>query len=186
MKYISYIDERGVQFSQDRTILENCPPDFKGSYVIPDSVTKIGCNAFSSCKDLSKITIPHSVTKIDYEAFLGCSSLAKLEIPNSVTIIEDEAFSFCCGLTAIDIPDSVTEIGACAFHYCKHTVVRFHHKDPNQIKVDESAFEDCDEHSRLCVPEGTKSLYSQHPVFRRFRSILEIPDEEWTAFFKEQ
>lgn len=39
------------------------------SVVIPDSVTTIEGNAFSSCKILAKITIPDSVTDVGYNAF---------------------------------------------------------------------------------------------------------------------
>lgn len=186
MKHISYVDEHCVLFSQDKTILEHCPLDFEGPYVIPNSVTTIGYEAFWCCKGLTNVEIPNSVTLIEDEAFSGCDGLKKIIIPNSVTEIGAGAFRFCFFLKIIEIPDSVTKIWDCAFDDCMVTTIRMHHKDPNQIQVDESAFWDCDEHSKLCVPEGTKSLYSQHPVFGQFKLILEITDEDWDAFVKAQ
>lgn len=186
MAHTSYIDEHGVQFSLDRTILENCPVDFRGPYVIPDSVKEIGFEAFAGCVGLTKIKIPNSVKIIAYEAFSGCKNLTRVDIPNSVTTIEEGTFEFCCYLKNIDIPDSVTEIEPCAFDNCLSTIIRIHHKDPNQIKVDESAFWDCAEHSKLSVPIGTKALYSQHPVFGGFRIIIEMTDEEWADWLTTQ
>ena len=53
--------------------------------------------------------IPDSVTKIGDEAFRGCSGLTSVNIPNSVTEIGRGAFDNCKSLTCISIPDSVTE-----------------------------------------------------------------------------
>ena len=89
-----------------------------GSINIPDSVTSIDSYAFCGCTDLTSITIPSSVTSIGNKAFFGCSSLHSVVIPNSVTRIGDCAFSCCSSLSSINIPDSVTSIGDGAFRDC--------------------------------------------------------------------
>ena len=43
------------------------------SVVIPDSVTRIGNEAFCGCTSLSNIILPDSVTSIGESAFEGCS-----------------------------------------------------------------------------------------------------------------
>ena len=64
----------------------------ESSYIIPNSITGIGPNAFSHCETLSNIFIPNSVTSIGDNAFCGCKSISSIVIPNSVTSIGDNAF----------------------------------------------------------------------------------------------
>ncbi len=70
--------------------------------------------------------IPNSVTTIGHEAFYGCRSLTSVTIPDSVTTIGDYAFCDCYGLTYVTIPDSVTSISSTAFCYCNITVTAPH------------------------------------------------------------
>ena len=87
-------------------------------YVVPNTVTSIGDNAFKYCSGLTAITIPNSVTSINENAFYNCSGLTALAIPSSVTSIGDNSFYNCSGLTSLAIPSSVTSIGNNAFYNC--------------------------------------------------------------------
>ena len=78
----------------------------ESSYIIPNSITGIGPNAFSHCETLSNIFIPNSVTSIGDNAFWGCKSISSIVIPNSVTSIGDNAFGGCTTLSKIVIPNS--------------------------------------------------------------------------------
>ena len=115
---MAYIHKYGVEFSDDRKTLVNCPRDFKGEYIIPDSVTSIGEVAFCNCTKLISVTIGNSVTNIGEFAFSLCSCLTSIKIPNSVTNIGDKAFYGCSSLTSVTIPKSVTCIGLGAFYDC--------------------------------------------------------------------
>ena len=112
----AFIYEHQVLFDKDKTTLIAYRSKEK-SYIIPNSVTNIGDNAFCGCGSLTSINIPNSVTNIGDHAFSGCDSLTNINIPNSVTNIGDSAFWGCGSLTNINIPNSVTNIGDKAF-YC--------------------------------------------------------------------
>ena len=99
-------------------VLVECEQNFSGELVIPNSVTKIGSQAFSCCGELASVVIPDSVTEIDNYAFEYCEGLTSVKIPNSVVRIGDYAFLECRGLTEVTIPESVKEIGALAFDEC--------------------------------------------------------------------
>ena len=110
----------GVLFSKDgKTLLTYPAGKSKTNYVIPDSVTGIGDEAFSKCSFLASVTISDSVMRIGKDAFENCPTLASVTIGDSVTTIGDSAFTFCTALASIAIPDSVTSIGDEAFSGCK-------------------------------------------------------------------
>lgn len=89
--------------------------------VIPEGVTEIKQWAFCQATCLTSLKLPNSLKKIGLDAFCGCSNLSgKLIIPNSVTIIDDNAFSRCDGLTGnLVIPNSVIEVRGNAFCGCR-------------------------------------------------------------------
>ena len=87
------------------------------SVEIPNSVNRIGRNAFCGCVSLPTINIPNGVTNIEVAAFAGCSSLSEITIPSGVTNIDPLAFADS-GLTSITIPESVKYLGMSAFFQC--------------------------------------------------------------------
>ena len=88
------------------------------SVSIPNSVTRIGYNAFDCCINLTSVTIPNSVTSIGNSAFYWCSGLTSVTIPNSVTSIGIQAFLGCSGLTSVSIGKNVTYIQYGLFKGC--------------------------------------------------------------------
>ena len=87
-------------------------------YIIGDSVTSIGSNAFSNCSGLTSVTIGSGVTTIGESAFQGCTSLTSVTIPDSVTTIGEMAFNGCSSLTSVTLGSGVTIIGDGAFGCC--------------------------------------------------------------------
>ena len=103
--------------------------------VIPDSVTEIGSQAFSSCEKLTSVSIPNSVTTIRDRAFFDCNSLASITIPDSVTDIELQAFCNCTSLKSVTIPASVTDIGDEAFGYYFNDIDELEIKKVDGFKI---------------------------------------------------
>lgn len=89
------------------------------SVSIPESVRKIGVDAFSYCYYLASITIPQSVTEIGYSAFWNCMSLTSLTIPDSVTDIGVETFGYCSSLGNIILSKNLTKINSGTFEGCQ-------------------------------------------------------------------
>ena len=140
-------------FNKDKTAIVSRIKDCV-NYIIPNSVTKIGDDAFDACESLQSVTIPNSVTNIGNRAFRWCRSLQSVSIPNSVTSIGDYAFEECHSLQSVTIPNSVTKIGDYAFSSCyslQSVTI------PNSVtKIGDGAFRICthlDEPSRLRLKE---------------------------------
>lgn len=113
-----YSSVDGVLIDVRQSMLVKCPCGRGGSYVIPNSVTSIGEEAFLDCISLKSVTIPNSVNSLGFGAFEGCTCLASVDIPNSVTSIGVWAFEYCDNLTNLIIGSGVTNIGDFAFDSC--------------------------------------------------------------------
>lgn len=134
-------DSNGVLFNAGKTVLIQVPAAYNGSYMIPDSVVRIGTAAFCNCVELNGVDIPNTVISIEENAFKHCFDLLKLNlpdglksigrgafsccftleevsIPSDIQVIEENMFQFCCSLVRISIPDNVTALGSNAFECC--------------------------------------------------------------------
>ena len=60
---------------------------------IPNTVTSIGDNAFTSCASITSVTIPNSVISIGVSAFSNCQNLAFVTIPSTVINIGNYVFN---------------------------------------------------------------------------------------------
>ncbi|MGN0469237.1 MAG: leucine-rich repeat domain-containing protein [Acutalibacteraceae bacterium] len=123
-------DENGVLFNKDKSELLFYP-NTSGltSYVIPDTVTRLGNYAFAEC-NLSNIEIPASVTEIGNYAFYCCQKMEKITVdeenPNyssdeyGVLFNKDKSTLLQCPrqMTSYEIPESVTDIAEYAFYFC--------------------------------------------------------------------
>ena len=127
---------------------------------IPNSVTKIGEDAFFDCTGLTSIVIPNSVTEIGVGAFHGCTGLTSIDIPNSLTKIGGSTFEYCAGLTSIVIPNSVTEIGDYAFYWCTGLTSIYIPKSVTAIGYD--AFHGCTGLTSIVVESGNPRYDSRN------------------------
>ena len=126
------------------------------SISLPNGITSIGNEAFSTCTSLTSISLPNSVTILGNKAFAYCSSLTSISLPSSITSIEDATFFRCRSLKSITIPNSVTNIGAQAFAICESlqsvTI-------PNSVtSIGNKAFRDCTSLQSVTIPNSVTSI----------------------------
>ena len=125
--------------------------------MLPESLTTLGSEAFSSCKSLKTIKIPSGVTAIPDQCFDGCSSLKSVTIPEGVTTIGDHAFGFCSLSNALTLPESLEKIGDCAFY--NNRTLRSVNIPAKVKKIEERAFSLCGL-TGLVIPEGVQTIGS--------------------------
>ncbi len=114
-----YSEINGVLYNKEKTAIITYPAGKTNkTYIIPDSVTRIGYNAFLGSKTLESVIIPSSVTIIEECAFSSCASLTSIIIPDSITRIGEGVFDSCTRLKSVTIPNSVTSIANGAFINC--------------------------------------------------------------------
>ncbi|MBQ6117616.1 MAG: leucine-rich repeat domain-containing protein [Clostridia bacterium] len=115
--YLTSVD--GVLFRRDMTALLRYPPAKSGaSYSVPESVTEIGSDGFSGCRELREVSLPEGLSVIGDNAFNGCERLSQAALPESLTDLGRSAFAGCHGLTEVRIPAGLTRIGDGAFQNC--------------------------------------------------------------------
>ena len=152
-----YSSVDGVMFNKNMTTLIWYPEGRPSTqYVIPSSVTSIGNNAFTCCKNLTSVTIPDSVTSIAYGVFQVCTSLMSVTIPDSVTSIGKFAFSYCTSLTNVTIPKSVTNIEERMFSNCTSLT---NVKIPDGVTtIGQYAFYHCTSLTNVIIPDSVTGV----------------------------
>lgn len=121
--------------------------------VIPNSVTKIGREAFSG-SGISQITLSENLTTIEAMAFKE-SGLTQITLPESLTTIETSAF-YKTKLETITIPKNVTKIPTDCFYQCENLIRAMF---PNTLTtIDARAFRGCSNLANIDIPTSLETI----------------------------
>ena len=131
-------DENGILYSKDKSVVYASFQKLSiDELVLPDSVIKIGAQAFVNSEVkriilpasvrviafeafsdtyIEQINIPYGVERISKHAFYNCSALQEIEIPKTVSFIDSQSFASCSVLNKVVIPAEVKYIAGDAFN----------------------------------------------------------------------
>ncbi len=165
-----------------------------GDIVIPNTVTKIGDEAFKGNKKVTGVTIPGSVVDIGNNAFEACENLKKVAFTNpgearNNLLIRLSAFKDCTKLTDVEIPARVKQIVGNIFKGCTSLMeIKVNANNPYYFAQDGVLFGPAlveyspkydDNYVLLAYPAGCQGAYSI-PSTVHGKTI----DQIWTSGFE--
>ena len=165
-----------------------------GDIVIPNTVTKIGDEAFKGNKKVTGVTIPGSVVDIGNNAFETCENLKKVAFTNpgearDNLLIRLSAFKDCTKLTDVEIPARVKQIVGNIFKGCTSLMeIKVNANNPYYFAQDGVLFGPAlveyspkydDNYVLLAYPAGCQGAYSI-PSTVHGKTI----DQVWTSGFE--
>ena len=117
--------EGWIEFLSNQNANKKLSPFFDDqnirSLVVSDGITSLGAFAFNYCNNLTSVSLPNSLTKIGRNAFAALATdicgLTKISIPSKVKEIGSYAFSNT-QITSLTIPHTVKTVGDYACHEC--------------------------------------------------------------------
>ncbi len=164
----------GVLFNRDLTEILWFPLGKTGAYNLPSTITSIGEGAFTGTS-ITSLNIPASVTTISRGAFAG-SSLVEISLPDNVAVISDGMFQNCSTLTLVRLGAGTEFVGNYVFDgtclkdlYVAAAIPPF-----AETKAFDNRMESISDNCTLHVPSGSKAMYSNHSVWKRFSKIVEF------------
>lgn len=135
---------------------------------IPGNVKTIGNSAFSGCTGLTEINLNKGVVNINSGAFHGCSGVKSIVIPEGVSKISNEMFYDCYGLTEIELPETLTTIEGSAFWGCSN-LKEIKLKD-NVTTIGSYAFSFCEKLEKILIPDSVASIGSNN--FKESKNLI--------------
>lgn len=148
------------------------PSTFRGCdmlkrVILPEKLKEIPAYFFKECPNLTTLVIPNSVTKIGREAFSG-SGISQITLSESLTTIEAMAFKES-GLTQITLPESLTTIEASAFYKTKLETITI---PKNVTKIPTDCFYQCENLTRAMFPNTLTTIDAR--AFRGCSNLTNI------------
>ncbi|MBQ8171524.1 MAG: fibronectin type III domain-containing protein [Oscillospiraceae bacterium] len=125
------------------------------------NVSKLLC--YPAGKVDANYIIPNSVTDIGYDAFMYCVYLTNISLSPNLKSIETFAFGHCNGLTSITIPKNVSFISPYAFYDCTNLLSIFVDVDNPYFKCIDGVLFSKDGTALVRYPAGKKNEYYDIP-----------------------
>lgn len=148
-----FSSHEGILYNAAKTAVLFCPCGKTSAVIIPTTAKRIEDRSFLGCA-IDSVCIPDTVTSIGNEAFSHCKNLTSLYIPNSVTAIGKGAF-YDSALKSVRLPEHITYIDNYTFHGCKLESVNI----PNSVKsIGVEAFSNCMSLHSLNIPCSVTSI----------------------------
>lgn len=114
-----YMDEEGVIYSKDSTVLVYYPSNKTDSvYMMPQSVSHLRSYAFSEAAFLRDIQLSENLKAIPRYAFYSCPQIRSLKLPESVVEIAPRAFVGCKRLLTVHFPSKLQDVGGDVLFRC--------------------------------------------------------------------
>ena len=127
------------------------------SVTVPEQITVLESGVFSCCFELTSVTLPEglktigSLEQYSSGSFQHCTSLKTIELPDGVEVLGRTAFGQS-GLTEITLPKNLKTIGGGAFCACAD-LKKINWND-NLETVNSNAFEECIGLTEVEIPAG--------------------------------
>lgn len=139
------------------------------SVELPEGMTAVPEEMFSSCNALTEVVIPSTVTRIEKGAFRSCKKLGNTELPAGLTYIGESAFYYAA-MTSVTLPAGVTEIGERSF-YNIAALTEFNFSESLKT-IGDFAFYGCGKLTRIVLPDSVESIGTS--AFNRCSSLQEV------------
>ena len=138
--------------------------------VLPNTVKRIGRDAFCGCTLLSEINWPSQLKTIEDAAFEKCASLTTLDFANGLKSIGGDAFKGCIQVTTATLPATIKEIGGSAFQECTAMqIITIGTATPPSISGD--TFKKTP--ATILIPKGSKAIYAADKKWSKVSGVKE-------------
>ena len=136
--------------------------------VLPETIRKVGKEAFYYLTDIKKVNMPSSLTEIGEDAFWS-TGISEVILPDGLKTVGRNAFQYCNVLTKLVIPQSVESISGNAFYcssYSGNKILEIICHNPTPIPLSEQFANTT--YSKLRIPFGSKDAYYEADYWRDF------------------